>query len=403
MAVVLDTPAVSRGSGNKAKSRERDIRKAFVDRGLIETVILLPENLFYNTGAPGLIVVVNTTRSPGAPVRLVNASQLFEKGQPKNFLTEAHIDRIVEAASSDVDIDDLCRVVPATAIEDLDYDLSPSRHVPLDPQIPAVPLHIAVEAEEAAAATAAAQRLRRVAAFNQLRESGVVAPADRGWLSVAIGSVLTKKIAGEWGEDVPLSGASYSRCLVIRGTDFPDVAQLRLADVPIRFVPKQVATKKRPTSGDVLVETSGGGKYQNTGRALYISEELVKVTEGALLHTNFTKLLRVDQEKMVPKYFFYYWSMLYELGRTARYEKQPTNIKNFKLDDFLAHEEISFPVDKKEQEAIIEALDAVHDDLKSLDAARNMLLSVRHAAFKALFSAQWSPTIATKNVSPASI
>ncbi|MCS7338606.1 MAG: type I restriction-modification system subunit M, partial [Verrucomicrobiae bacterium] len=58
MAVVLDTGAVSRGSGNQGSNRERDIRKAFVEADLIEAVILLPENLFYNTTAPGVIIVV---------------------------------------------------------------------------------------------------------------------------------------------------------------------------------------------------------------------------------------------------------------------------------------------------------------------------------------------------------
>ena len=47
-AIVLDTGAVSRGSGSKQTSRERDIRKGFVENDLIEGVILLPENLFYN-------------------------------------------------------------------------------------------------------------------------------------------------------------------------------------------------------------------------------------------------------------------------------------------------------------------------------------------------------------------
>ncbi len=59
MAVVLDTGAVSRGSGNQGSNRERDIRKAFVEKDLIEAVILLPENLFYNTTAPGIILIIN--------------------------------------------------------------------------------------------------------------------------------------------------------------------------------------------------------------------------------------------------------------------------------------------------------------------------------------------------------
>ena len=45
-AIVLDTGAVSRGSGSKHTNRERDIRKGFVENDLIEGVILLPENLF---------------------------------------------------------------------------------------------------------------------------------------------------------------------------------------------------------------------------------------------------------------------------------------------------------------------------------------------------------------------
>ena len=56
---MLDTGAVSRGSGNKGDNKERDIRRWFVEKDLVEAVILLPENLFYNTTAAGLITVIN--------------------------------------------------------------------------------------------------------------------------------------------------------------------------------------------------------------------------------------------------------------------------------------------------------------------------------------------------------
>jgi type I restriction enzyme M protein len=79
MAVVLDTGAVSRGSGSSGKNRERDIRKIFVEQNLVEAVILLPENLFYNTTAPGIILVVNKQpRHQG--IMLINGSKLFKKG-----------------------------------------------------------------------------------------------------------------------------------------------------------------------------------------------------------------------------------------------------------------------------------------------------------------------------------
>jgi hypothetical protein len=56
-AVVLDTGAVTRGSGNKTEDREKKIRRWFVEQDAIEGVILLPDNLFYNTTAPGILVV----------------------------------------------------------------------------------------------------------------------------------------------------------------------------------------------------------------------------------------------------------------------------------------------------------------------------------------------------------
>ncbi len=95
-AVVLDTGAASRGSGNAGISKEKTIRQWFVDHDLIESVLYLPENLFYNTVAPGIVLFVNKVK---AKVRrgqafLVNASQIFEKGDPKNCIRPEGIRRI---------------------------------------------------------------------------------------------------------------------------------------------------------------------------------------------------------------------------------------------------------------------------------------------------------------------
>ena len=91
---VLDTGAVTRGSGSKHEDRERAIRKWFVDRDLIDGVILLPDNLFYNTSAAGVIVVL-AKRKPAARkdrIVLVNAGRRVRKGRPKNFIPAEDID-----------------------------------------------------------------------------------------------------------------------------------------------------------------------------------------------------------------------------------------------------------------------------------------------------------------------
>ncbi|MEA1944199.1 MAG: class I SAM-dependent DNA methyltransferase [Euryarchaeota archaeon] len=77
MAVVLDTGAVSRGSGNVGRNRESDIRKEFVEMDMVEAVILMPENLFYNTTAPGIILVINKDKREKDEILLINASKLL--------------------------------------------------------------------------------------------------------------------------------------------------------------------------------------------------------------------------------------------------------------------------------------------------------------------------------------
>ncbi len=152
MAVVLDTGAVSRGSGNQGSNRERDIRKAFVEHDLIEAVVLLPENLFYNTTAPGIILIVNRRKLHRGQILLINASQLFAKGRPKNYLTEEHIARIATLYHEWRREDGLSAIITTDEAARNDYNLSPSRYVSVNGKEEVLPLEEAVvrlqEAEE---------------------------------------------------------------------------------------------------------------------------------------------------------------------------------------------------------------------------------------------------------------
>ncbi|MBS0365362.1 MAG: N-6 DNA methylase [Proteobacteria bacterium] len=130
-AVVLDTGAVTRGSGSKNEDRERNIRKWFVDRDLIDGVILLPENLFYNTTAAGVIVVLNK-RKPAArkgTITLLNASRHFRKGRPKNYLPEEDIKSLAAVYLKGEAVEGEVAVVTTQQAQEADYNLSPSRWV----------------------------------------------------------------------------------------------------------------------------------------------------------------------------------------------------------------------------------------------------------------------------------
>lgn len=130
-AVVIDTGAVTRGSGSRTEDREKKIRKWFVDNDLIEGVILLPDNLFYNTTAAGIIIVFNKAKPPirKGKIVLVNASREFKKGQPKNYIPEKGIHNIADAFIKGQDVERLVKIITNEGAAENDYNLSPSRYV----------------------------------------------------------------------------------------------------------------------------------------------------------------------------------------------------------------------------------------------------------------------------------
>ena len=130
-AVVWDTGAASRGSGNAGNNKEKTVRQWFVDHDFIESVLYLPENLFYNTTAPGIVLFLNKAKPKARQGRmlLVNASQIFEKGDPKNFIPEAGISRIAATLIGWTEEEKLSRIVDHAELKKNDYNISPSRYI----------------------------------------------------------------------------------------------------------------------------------------------------------------------------------------------------------------------------------------------------------------------------------
>jgi type I restriction enzyme M protein len=125
VAVVVDTGAVSRGG------REKLIRQKIVEDDLVESVILLPEKLFYNTGAPAVVIVFNKQKPEDkkGKILLINASKEFVPGKKQNTLSTENIRKIVDAYRSFKDVEKFARVITIDEVREADYNLSPSRFV----------------------------------------------------------------------------------------------------------------------------------------------------------------------------------------------------------------------------------------------------------------------------------
>jgi type I restriction enzyme M protein len=125
-AVILPHGVLFRGGA------EATIRRELLKRGLIKGVVGLPANLFYGTGIPACIVVVD---KEGAEHRegifLVDASRGFKKDGAKNRLRARDIHKIVDVFTRQVEAERYSRLVPLEEIssEANDFNLNIPRYV----------------------------------------------------------------------------------------------------------------------------------------------------------------------------------------------------------------------------------------------------------------------------------
>ncbi len=123
-AVILPHGVLFRGNA------EGDIRRNIVRRGFIKGIIGLPANLFYGTGIPACIIVLE---KENAAVRkgifMIDASKGFLKDGNKNRLRDQDIHKIVDAFTRQLELPRYSRMVPLAEIEANDFNLNIPRYI----------------------------------------------------------------------------------------------------------------------------------------------------------------------------------------------------------------------------------------------------------------------------------
>ena len=125
LGVVMPHGVLFRGSV------EGRIRKGLLEDDLFEAVIGLPPNLFYGTGIPASILVLNRDK-PGArkgKVLFIDASAEFEEGTNQNRLRNQDVRHIVATFRAYSEVERYARVVSLAEIEENDWNLNISRYV----------------------------------------------------------------------------------------------------------------------------------------------------------------------------------------------------------------------------------------------------------------------------------
>jgi len=109
---------------------EREARKYFIDKGYLEAVIGLPSNLFYGTGIPACILVMNKAKAKDRKhVLFINADREYREGKAQNFLRPEDLDKIVHAYRQGKNIPAYAQRISREDIAAEDYNCNIRRYV----------------------------------------------------------------------------------------------------------------------------------------------------------------------------------------------------------------------------------------------------------------------------------
>jgi type I restriction enzyme M protein len=120
-------------------STEAAIRKGLFEEDAVEAIIALPEKLFFGTGIPGCILLLNKNKPKErkGKILFVYAAKDYQEEKNRNILRDEDIKKIVSAVNDFKDIDRYCHVAEKDEIEENEYNFNVPRYVDIsEPEEP---------------------------------------------------------------------------------------------------------------------------------------------------------------------------------------------------------------------------------------------------------------------------
>ena len=123
-AVILPHGVLFRGGS------EAEIRKNLIKKGYIKGIIGLPSNLFFGTGIPACLIVIDKENADSRKaIFMVDASKGFMKDGPKNRLRDQDIHKIVDTFNKQLELPKYSRIIPISEIEEKEFNLNIPRYI----------------------------------------------------------------------------------------------------------------------------------------------------------------------------------------------------------------------------------------------------------------------------------
>ena len=344
-------------ASNKGQS-ESLIRKNIVDAGLVDCIVALPTQLFSNTTLPvHLWFLKRTPKNKKSNVLMIDAYNLGT--MMENTLRELSKEDISliaktyhnwqEKNGEYYDLPGFCKSVSYNDLAEKSFIISPNRYIERVKKHRQKPyredidkfLSNSIEYTASIREQIDVTKISNAGFKNNFLEIFDKTFDKAKWDKLEVSEVIADTVSGSWGNDEPKKDNVAIK--VIRGTDLPNIPLFNLRKTPTRYLNISKVEEIQLRVNDIIIELSGGSKDQPTGRSAIITKELISYFDMPLICSNFCRVIRVNEKKVNPYWFFFFWNQCYEEGLTTRYENQPSGIKNFQLDEFIYGELILLP------------------------------------------------------------
>ncbi len=192
--------------------------------------------------------------------------------------------------------------------------------------------------------------------------------------TVTLRSLITQSSAGDWGKDEgdKIVIEEYTRCLVIRATEFDNDYNLNLdrSRTKYRMILKEKLKKLSVQVGDLLIEKSGGSENQPVGRISIIEQEMLD--NETIAYSNFIHKIRIDTTKIDSTYLFCFLKTMHNIKLTEVMQSQTNGIRNLIMREYLSQKIPLPPLD--EQKRIATVIYAMRHEAKTLQQSARLLL-----------------------------
>lgn len=151
------------------------------------------------------------------------------------------------------------------------------------------------------------------------------------WRTGTLGECVVNSLGGDWGKDAPV--ANYqSEVYCIRGTDIPQISVGNVS-MPKRYILEKNLRTRKLLPRDIVIEISGGGPTQSTGRTFLVTNHACKCVPANMICSNFCRVI-----KSKPEYEIFVYATLthlYNTGFLFTLENSSNGVKNLDLSSLL--------------------------------------------------------------------